>query len=331
MIDIDCCRDVIISDCFADTDDDALTLKSTADRPTENVAVTNCLLSSHCNAIKMGTESNGGFKNITITNCAISPSRAPSVIAGRKGGLAGIALEIVDGGTLDGITISNVTTIGGTAPIFLRLGNRARVFKPDSPKPSIGTFRNVVISNVVATGAGATGCSITGLPEHPIENVTLSNIKITTIGGGTKQDAARSIPELPTKYPESTMFGTLPAYGFFCRHVDGLTLRHVDLRFSTPDHRPALICDDVRSLSLESLSAQTTPDAPAQIVLNNTRYGFVRGCCPPETAAVFLRLQGGSDHLNVVANDLSRVRNPFALDDSVLRSALYTAANRATK
>jgi hypothetical protein len=319
---------VIISDCFADSDDDALTLKSTADRPTENVTVSNCLLSSHCNAIKMGTESIGGFNNITITNCAIRPSRSPSVISGRKGGLAGIALEVVDGGTLDRVTISNVTTIGGTAPIFVRLGNRARVVKPDSPRPSIGTLRNVVISNVVATGAGVTGCSITGLPGHPVENVTLSNIKITTVGGGAGADAAKAVPELPTKYPESIMFGTLPAYGFYCRHVDGLTLRDVDLRCAEPDHRPALVCDDVCSLLVESLSAQTTPDASAQIILSNTRYGFLRGCCPTETAAVFLRLQGGSDHLNVVGNDLSRVQTPFSFDDPALRSGLYTAANR---
>lgn len=61
MIDIDGCRNVTIANCIGDTDDDALTFKSTCGRPTENVTVTNCILSSHCNAIKCGTESNGAF------------------------------------------------------------------------------------------------------------------------------------------------------------------------------------------------------------------------------------------------------------------------------
>ena len=182
MIDIDCCRDVIVSDCFGDTDDDALTLKSTADRPCENIAITNCILSSHCNAIKMGTESNGGFKNIAITNCVIRPSNVREAYAGTPNGLAGIALEIVDGGVLDGVTISNLSIDGTTAPIFVRLGNRARPFKKNMPKPAMGALRNVVISNIVATGASKTGCSITGLPGHPVRNVTLSNIKLSSAG-----------------------------------------------------------------------------------------------------------------------------------------------------
>ena len=328
MIDIDCCRDVVIADCFADTDDDALTLKSTADRPTENVTVDNCLLSSHCNAIKCGTESTGGFKNITITNCAIRPSRAGKEIYGRKAGLAGIALEVVDGGSLDRVTISNVTMTGRSAPIFMRLGNRARLHRKDAPKPGMGTFRNVILSNIVATDAGRTGCSITGLPEHPIENVTLSNVKITFKGGGTQEDANRVVPELPRKYPESTMFGVLPAYGFYCRHVTGLTLCDVDLGFATPDHRPALVCDDVRDLSVDRLDARAVPAARAVVVLDRVRSALIRGCRAPAGANVFLRLQSGSSQVSVIANDLSRVKTPFAFDDKTPSTVLHAAANR---
>ncbi len=331
MIDIDCCRDVIITDCFADTDDDALTFKSTADRPTENVTVSNCLLSSHCNAIKCGTESSGGFKNITITNCAIRPSRASKKIYGRKNGLAGIALEIVDGGTLDRVTISNITMTGRSAPIFLRLGNRGRVFKEGMPKPDIGTLRNVILSNIVATGAGHTGCSITGLPGHPIENVTLSNIKITFAGGGTRQDADRAVPELPHKYPESTMFGVLPAYGFYCRHVRGLVFRDIDLGFTKPDHRPALVCVDVEGLSVDRCNAQAVSDAPALIALHNVRSALVRGCRPPAAATVFLRLCGNSKQVSVLSNDLCRVKTPFAFDNATPPTSLYAAGNRRNK
>jgi polygalacturonase len=248
MIDIDGSRNVVITDCFADTDDDALTLKSTAGTPTENVVVSNCVIRSHCNAIKAGTESSGGVKNITITNCIVQPSMVAEVLAGRREGLGGIALEVVDGGSLDGVTISNVTIEETSAPIFMRLGNRGRPYKEKMPAQPVGTFRNVVLSNIIARSAGKTGCSIVGIPGHRIENVTLSNIKISFDGGGTKKQAAGPVQELENKYPESTMFGVLPAYGFFCRHVDGLTFRDVDLGYEAADRRPALICDDMHYL-----------------------------------------------------------------------------------
>ncbi len=328
MIDIDGCRDVVISDCCADTDDDALTLKSTAGRPTENVTITNCILSSHCNTIKAGSESSGGFKNITITNCIIRPSRDTMPILGEPQGLAGIALEIVDGGTLDGVIISNVTIVGQTTPIFLRLGNRAHSFKKDMPKSPVGTFRNVVLNNIIATNTGAMACSITGLPGHPIENVCISNVKIEFKGGGTTQHAVADVPERAAEYPECTMFGMLPAYGFYCRHVEGLTFRDVDLSFTNLDHRPALVCDDVGKLVLDTFNAHMAPDASAQIVFSNTRNAMIRGCSPPPTTAVFLRLQKKCNDITVIGNDLSHVKIPFAYDDTIPLSVVRAIANR---
>jgi polygalacturonase len=161
----------------------------------------------------MGTESGGGFQNITVTNCTICSPRYSKVTYGRQRGLAGLALEIVDGGTLDRVAISNVVMKGVSVPIFMRLGNRARQYGSGGRQPGVGTFRNVVVNNIVATEVSSVGCSITGLPGHPVENVSLSNVKLTFEGGGTREDASREIPEKAASYPESTMFGTLPAYG----------------------------------------------------------------------------------------------------------------------
>ncbi len=327
MIDIDSSRNVVITDCFADTDDDALTLKSTAGFPTENVTISNCIIRSHCNAIKAGTESSGGFKNITITNCVIQPSMVAEVNCGRREGLGGIALEIVDGGSLDGVTISNIAIEETSAPIFMRLGNRARPYAENRPKPPAGTFRNVVISNVVARSAGNTGCSIVGIPGHRIENVTISNVRISFDGGGTKKQAATQVPELENKYPESTMFGILPAYGFFCRHVDGLTFRDVDLRYNKPDQRPALICDDVYNLKLNGFNSQVAADVSGQVIFRNTREVLITGCSPPATE-VFLRLEDESRLINVIANDLSRVKTPFTFDESTSKSDVYAESNK---
>jgi len=56
-LDIDGCRDVNISDCQIDADDDGLCLKGTFQKSAENITITNCVLRSHCTALKFGTES----------------------------------------------------------------------------------------------------------------------------------------------------------------------------------------------------------------------------------------------------------------------------------
>ena len=146
MIDIDGCRNVIVSDCYGDTDDDALTFKSTSEHACENITVTNCILSSHCNAIKCGTESTGGFKNFTISNCIIRPSDDKEPIFGKPEGISGISLEIVDGGVMEGITISNISMDGPEVPIFIRLGNRARKHMTEAETPPVGQLSDVIIS-----------------------------------------------------------------------------------------------------------------------------------------------------------------------------------------
>lgn len=238
-IDIDGCDRVRISDCEISSGDDAIVLKSSLARPARNVVIANCVLSTHCNAIKLGTESNGGFENIAIDNCAIYDTR-----------LSGIALETVDGGQLDRVQVSGIVMDGVGAPIFLRLGHRARPFETEGPRQPPGRLRNVAIRDVQAARASRIGCAIAGLPGHPIEDVTLSNIRIEFEGGGKPQHPGGEVPEYPDKYPEHSMFGALPAFGFYCRHVRRLHFRDVHLTTLQRDERPALLSDDVEGLEM---------------------------------------------------------------------------------
>jgi polygalacturonase len=249
-LDIDGCRDVTISDCQIDVDDDGLCLKSTFQRPAENITITNCIVRSHCTAIKFGTESNAGFRNITITNCTILSPNGTEAYFGYGEGRCGIALELVDGGCLENIVISTVIVDGVSIPLFMRLGNRARPYTNGLPPIGVGSFRNVVLSNIIATRAGKVGFAIAGLPGHCIENVTLRDLRIEFAGGGTAEDAARAIPECEAKYPEGDMFGILPAYGVYARHVRNLQMYNVQLLANTPDARPATVLDDVEEAKL---------------------------------------------------------------------------------
>lgn len=278
-IDVDSCQDVRISNCRIDTGDDAIVLKATTERPCRRVTITNCTLSSLASALKLGTESNGGFEDIAISNCVVHDT-----------GYSGIAVEMVDGGALDRVTVTNITMRDVKSPIFVRLGNRARPI-PDLPPPGMGSLRNVIISNVQATGADTMGCSITGIPGYPVENVTLSNIRIESSGGGTAKDADRDIPEKIDAYPSGKMFGTLPAYGFFCRHAKNLRLHNVDLTFDEDDQRPAIVCDDVHDLDIFSLRADVSPTADCGIRLHNVHGATIHGCRSNTATETFLQLE----------------------------------------
>ncbi len=267
-MDVDCCRNVRISNCTVNSPwDDAICLKSSyglgTARSTDNVTIANCYVTggyqegtllagtwkrfapeekvSRNGRIKFGTESNGGFRNITIVNCAIEDCR-------------GIALETVDGGILEDVSISNITMRGIVdVPFFLRLGARMR----GPAGASIGQLRRVLISNVVASVSNPRQAAIvTGIPGHNIEEVRFSNIQLVVPGTGTKQEAAIQPPELEHHYPEPDDFGPIPAYGFFLRHVKGIELRDVAIRYAQHDARPAFVLLDVDGAEFAAIKIQ---------------------------------------------------------------------------
>ncbi|OQW97261.1 MAG: hypothetical protein BWK77_02190 [Verrucomicrobia bacterium A1] len=163
-LDIDGCKDVSVSGCVFESDDDAITLKSTFERPCEGVTIDGCVARSHCNAIKMGTESSGGFRDIAIANCVVTSPLETNTTYGMPRGMCGIALELVDGGHLERVAIANITIQGVEVPLFLRLGDRARPYREGMAPPPPGSFRDVTLQNIVATGVGRVGCSASCRP-----------------------------------------------------------------------------------------------------------------------------------------------------------------------
>jgi hypothetical protein len=258
-IDVDCCRNTTISNCRINSPtDDALCPKSSFALGkrviTENLTIVNCQVSGYREGtlidgtmqggggngrIKFGTEANGGFRNITIANCTFRACK-------------GLALEEVDGGILENITINNIAMMDvASYPIYITLGRRNR--GPDVTEPSQG--RNIFISNITATGVDrASGIQIAGLPGHNIEGLRLENIRLIFKGGGRQADASRVPPELGTGYPEPG--GTMPAYGLFARHVSGLELANIQVSYLNEDLRPAMVCVDVNGLEIDNFKAQ---------------------------------------------------------------------------
>jgi putative nucleotidyltransferase with HDIG domain len=277
-IDVDACRNVRISNTSVNSPwDDGICLKSShalgERRVTENVTITGCFVSGYdegtlldgtrqrvvrrrggpMGRVKLGTEAGGGFRNIAIASCVFDHSR-------------GLALEQVDGGVLEDVVVTNLTMRDvPNAPVFIRLGARLRA--PGASGP--GVVRRVTIDNLNAAGvAPDQGLFVAGLPGHSIEDVVLSNIRIRYAGGGTAEQAGRVVPEMESGYPEPHLFGVLPSWGLFARHVAHLVVRGMDLGAEAVDERPAIALDDVAGARFSDVGLFSGADHPLWSLAN---------------------------------------------------------------
>lgn len=300
-VDPDNCHYVRITNSYIDAWDDAVCPKASfalgKRRGTEHLVVANCILRTSCNHFKFGTETEGDLKNVSVTNCVMlkrETGRLPT---------SGIALEAVDGANVDGVVISNVSIEDARAPIFIRIGNRARSMST----AAAGSLKNISIQNVTATGADLAS-SITGVEGGRVQGVIIDGLTVTAKGGGPRR-AGLDVPEVVTKYPESTMFGELPALGVYARHVDGLTLRNVKIRSLQPDPRPAIIADDVTRLELSGFDSANIPEEEPLLLFRNVVSALLYGNQLSAPVNVFLSVQGSnSKNIALRANALEMAR-----------------------
>ncbi|KFF02640.1 glycoside hydrolase family 28 protein [Flavobacterium reichenbachii] len=260
-IDITDCKNVKVVNCDINAADDGICLKSYyPGYYNDGVYIANCKIRSSASAIKFGTASFGGFKNVIIKDIKVYDTFRSA-----------IAIESVDGGSIENIDVSNIHAVNTGNAIFIRIGNRS------GDKP--GSIKNVSIKNIkVQVPFGRPDInydvrgpevdffhnpfpsSIVGLQGYVIENVVLENIEINYPGRASKGMAYMplnrldQVPEAAKDYPEFSMFGELPAYGFYVRHVNGLIMKNIKLTLDDDDFRPAFVFDDVKNLEMKKIT-----------------------------------------------------------------------------
>ncbi|MGV8096107.1 MAG: glycoside hydrolase family 28 protein [Mangrovibacterium sp.] len=322
-------KNITLSDCIIDCDDDAVCLKSErTGYLVENITITNCVIGSSCNAIKFGTASTCGFKNISVSNCTI---RRPSEAANRKWSkmipgvsgdttlISGIVLEIVDGGLMDQVAITNITMTGVQTPLFIKLGSRE----------GIGTLKNVIISNIIASDESLMTSSITGVPDGFIENVIIKDVIFNCRGTAIEEEAIAPVPERNSVGPDNRMFGySLPAYGLYVRHVKNLFFGNFRFNLLHPDARPAIVLDDCHDVRISDFSAgQPTGGQPLLRVIQSTSV-TLSGYHSTEQISKFVQVEGKkSANIKLIGNDFSRVKKPVVKGDGYRTGTIRKIAN----
>lgn len=280
-MDITDCKNVQITGCKVNSADDGICLKSYhVDSCNDSVYIADCEICSSSNAIKFGTASYGGFKNITIQNIKVFDTYRSA-----------IAIESVDGANIENIQVNRIKAHNTGNAIFIRLGQRAGY--------RLGSIRNVTVKDLdvevpfdrpdkyydlsgpaVSFFHNPFPSSICGIPGNNIEGVRLENIRILCPGRSSRGMAyvpitrLSAVPEQVKEYPEFTMFGELPSWAFYVRHVKGLTLKNITLGLAEDDFRPAFVFDEAQDIVLSGCELPTNKTAGQYVLKNCTNYNL---------------------------------------------------------
>ncbi len=284
-IDVDGCRDVIVSDCVIATGDDAIVLKSTLTNgryeDCANVTVTNCVLTSTSSALKIGTETYGDFRHIVFTNCVISNSNR------------GLGIIVRDGGRVSDVIVSSVTMElnrkhfnwwGSADPFWLVVLKR----REDS---KVGSIENVLLSNIIAHGQGTS--KIIGLGIESIRNITLDQVQLFM--------HSETIPDKRATHALEVENANDLSIGRMRVHWD---------EAAEEKWQSALAVTNVRRLTVDDFRGRAGGASASYsvIALHNVREADVQGVEPTAATDVLIQVSGEQTKDVHVANNDSHQR-----------------------
>ncbi|HWB84057.1 MAG TPA: glycoside hydrolase family 28 protein [Bryobacteraceae bacterium] len=169
-VDVDSSSDVRIANCYIDTGDDGIVLKSGKDRdgrrvnrPTERVAIVNCTVHHAHGAVVVGSETSGGVRDVVASNIVCDGTDKGVRVKSTRGRGA-----VVEDLTFDHWTMRNVPMAINVTNYYTRVPQ-----EPVSDRTPI--FRNINVSNMIIEGS-PTIIDVEGLPEMPISSLRISNI-----------------------------------------------------------------------------------------------------------------------------------------------------------
>jgi polygalacturonase len=245
-LDFDGCQNVFVSNCLLDCSDDCICLQSsTPELSCRNVVIQNCLMKSKWAGLRIGLLNRGDIEQVAVSNCCFEDIECSA-----------LKIQSTEGGAIRDMVFNNLVMQNVQRPLFITLNHFRMGVDSPAEIPETSRVQNLQFTNIRAVGRPSSpfflrSCLILdGLPGHCLENITLSDVHYSAVGGGSSEDAQRiEIPDLLDKRPECFQYeGALPAYGLFARHVKGLRLNRVQIDCLNPDARPMLYAQDCEVL-----------------------------------------------------------------------------------
>lgn len=288
-IDPQSCRNVRIANCFLDTGDDCITLKSgegetgrRVGKPTENVTITNCVMYNGHGAVVIGSEMSGGVRNVVASNIVC------------RGTLAGVRIKTQRGrgGVVENIRFNNWVIEEVPAPITISQHYFTNIYAKAAPEPvseRTPILRNIAISNFTINNSPRVA-EVLGLPEMPIQGLRISDI----IASATQ--------------------------GLQCDSVDGLELSKIRVNVKEGN---AFNISNCRRVELDGVQSSEPIAGRAVVRLDNVADAFIHGCWPSAGTETFLEILGeGSKGISLLGNNLSAVGKTIAFGEGAYADAV---------
>ncbi len=240
--------DVTVENCAINAGDDAMCLKSGVRRGLDGIVVKDSVFSGNnggSNGIKLGTATYGAIKNVTLQDTWVKDVQ-----------YAAMAVESRHGSDIDGMAFNRIELTGVGAAFFVYLAQQNEAH-PVGDVPKLGSITNVSFTDIHGTtsawgnsphqGSLVTGHVYNGT-TYPVENLAFHRVEMTYDANLGAVPGA-PVEALPNQYPESNMFGDLPAWGYYLRHVQNITFDACTTTAANPDARPKLVTNDVMGLT----------------------------------------------------------------------------------
>jgi polygalacturonase len=273
-IDPESCRNVRIRDCYINTGDDCIMLKSGYKQipgkpfmPTENVVVTNCTFNAGGCGVGIGSETAGGVRNVAISNCACDGTTCGLYFRTARG-----RGNLVENVSAVNVVMRNLEETGIVFSMFYEDEDRGTAHSVDIRTPA---FRNFHCSDILLNGAKS-AVIIEGLPESPIQQLSLENVFV---------QAAEK--------------------GISCYQVHGFSLSNAVVN---ADSGPAVECKNIEDLELARVRASKLDAKVSAIVMENVHGAMVQSCSAAQNTPALLQVKGGGNRDITLA--LNRVSKP---------------------
>lgn len=253
-LDFDGCTNVRVSNSNFDNSDDCICLQtSKVEKPCKFVTISNCTFTTKWGGIRIGLLSRSEISSVTVTNCTF-----------RNINDSGLKIQQNEGGLMKNMTFSNLVMENVPRPVFMTFCQvRACCDVPVGVVEPLQTMSDFNFSNIIVDNTKLDENSLflfTGMPDHLINNISLSNITLKVAGGGTEEQAKRtSIPDytaqiLNNKWPEYTKLkGVLPCSALFVRHVKNFYVDNFSVQLSKPDARELIYTKNTPNIQIKNL------------------------------------------------------------------------------
>lgn len=226
-LDPEACDNVNIIGCKFSVGDDCIAIKSGKidlakmyEKPANHHTIRNCIMQFGHGAVTLGSEISGGVKNLTVNRCIFNHTDRGLRIKTRRG--RGKLCVI------DGVLFENIKMDGVLTPIVINMWynccdpdrfseyNTTREKLPvDDRTPHLGKF---AFKDMVCENCHVAACYCDGLPEMPIDEITVENLKFTY-----DENAEPNFPSMKNNNEK------LCRAGMYFDNVNKLTVKNVEI------------------------------------------------------------------------------------------------------